>query len=470
MELLSFLHFFISFYSFGLLCIIPYTDRLIRSKSRVFTELIICCLAFSILPIILDKTSYSQASQIVSIVFYFSFFFYYKNTVQDGYQKLLFVTFLGVHMLCMGTELEFSITTLTGDFPLPVPTPANWYAMFIPVRIVLYLIVCFIMYYYFTPRLRQIKANDMKGLLALPLIFAFISIYRGAEYYYKSTPQLIYPTIFMMLAVVSFVVYWQMLRTLDSVTKNARLEADIKIQEQILASELAAYDRQGKMKEELIATITHETLTPLAVLSGYAELVAMELRRKGVDEQAAKDLDNIAEETQRISWLMDELQNHIRSEDHRRHKTKLDLSKLIVGVVRLYTPIMARIYTEINLNLPDDLPNVYACASEITQVLFNVLQNARNHTEKGKIKISAETKLDSVLVTITDTGSGIPDQLLPHVFERGISDNKEGNGLGLPICKEIIENHNGEIYIKSEYGKGTTLCFTLPIWKDEINE
>ena len=72
---------------------------------------------------------------------------------------------------------------------------------------------------------------------------------------------------------------------------------------------------------------------------------------------------------------------------------------------------------------------------------------------------------DAVTVTVSDNGEGVKPELLPHIFERGVSDG--GTGLGLPICKEVIDAHNGKIFIESEYGMGTAVTFTLPVYTGE---
>jgi signal transduction histidine kinase len=130
---------------------------------------------------------------------------------------------------------------------------------------------------------------------------------------------------------------------------------------------------------------------------------------------------------------------------------------------------------KLSVNLPDDLPPIYADSHEFTQVMFNLLQNARNHTENGSVTITAAERDDdneeenSIIVTVSDTGSGIPPDILPDIFKRGVSGLEGGTGLGLPICKEIINSHGGDIKINSRHGTGTTVSFTIPIGKEGDN-
>jgi signal transduction histidine kinase len=127
------------------------------------------------------------------------------------------------------------------------------------------------------------------------------------------------------------------------------------------------------------------------------------------------------------------------------------------------------------LNLNDDLPEVTADANRIRQVLVNLLQNAISHTSEGTITISAEAADDFVKISVADTGEGIETERLPIIFERfksrdsGIRiGNKRatgrgaGTGLGLYICRHIVEAHGGRIVVSSEVGAGTEVSFTIP--------
>jgi signal transduction histidine kinase len=237
--------------------------------------------------------------------------------------------------------------------------------------------------------------------------------------------------------------------------------------EQKLTLENAALDRLNQMKTDLMATVSHETRTPLAVMSGYAELIAKELRHKGVDAQTAADLDQISEEIQRVAGILEEMQRLSGESDNAARKDWVQLSEIINQSARLYKPILERKNTKLAVRLPESLPQVFANAGELTQILFNLLQNARNHTESGVVTISASFADGEIAVTASDTGTGIPPEFLPHAFERHSHGDAGGTGLGLSICKEIAEAHGGRITIESKIGKGTAVTFTLPANRGE---
>jgi signal transduction histidine kinase len=109
------------------------------------------------------------------------------------------------------------------------------------------------------------------------------------------------------------------------------------------------------------------------------------------------------------------------------------------------------------------LPFVYVEAEQLERVPINLLSNAIDCTQGGEITLSASADVNYVTVSVRDTGSGIPPELLPRVFERGVS-GKGGKGYGLSICKTIVEAHGGTIEVESEPGGGTNVAFTIPVY------
>jgi signal transduction histidine kinase len=191
----------------------------------------------------------------------------------------------------------------------------------------------------------------------------------------------------------------------------------------------------------------------------------MELRTQGVNEQHAKDLDTVSDEIQHIAQLMEEMQNFSRFKNEHNEKTLTSLTDLISQITRLYSHILEHHETKLNIELPETLPFVYINPGKLSQVFYNLLQNARNHTRGGKVTVTARVINNGTYIemSVADTGEGIPPDLLPHVFERGVTGRDGSMGMGLAVCKEIIMSHGGEIRIESEPGKGTVVRFTLPV-------
>jgi signal transduction histidine kinase len=125
--------------------------------------------------------------------------------------------------------------------------------------------------------------------------------------------------------------------------------------------------------------------------------------------------------------------------------------------------------SNIRLTLTIDASNsdnllVMGSSDELTQVMFNLLSNAAKHTSGGSVTVSmVELAGGLAKIIVADTGSGISDKDIPRVFERYWHGDANGTGLGLTLCREIIEAHNGSIELKSTVGRGTTVSFTLPV-------
>ena len=110
--------------------------------------------------------------------------------------------------------------------------------------------------------------------------------------------------------------------------------------------------------------------------------------------------------------------------------------------------------------------SVFGSADLLAQVLTNILQNAGQHTGNGTIALSAKKTSRTITVTVSDTGTGISGEMLPNVFERGVSDG--GTGFGLYLCKTVLESHGGSIWIESRQGNGTAVYFSLPVYEGQL--
>lgn len=193
----------------------------------------------------------------------------------------------------------------------------------------------------------------------------------------------------------------------------------------------------------------------------------MELRSKGVDAQAAADLDKIAFESKRVAQLIDSMKRLTLRDEETAKRIRLDIGEALRQTVRLYAPILERSGVTLEVYIADNLPPVLASPEEVTQVLFNLLQNAKRHTACGTITVSSERDGDGIWVCVADTGEGIAPELLANIFERGVSARQGGTGIGLAVCKEIVTSHGGAIGIQSHINKGTAVTFTLPVCRED---
>ena len=243
--------------------------------------------------------------------------------------------------------------------------------------------------------------------------------------------------------------------------------ADAHEKKMLLESENVSLEHINRLKNNLMETISHEARTPLAVLASYSGLVSMELREKNIDAQMAKDLDTISFEAKRVADLIDSMKRMTLQMEGVTARAWLDVGDVVLQIARLYKPILERNGVSLTIHIAEKLPQIFANSEELTQVIFNLLQNAKNHTEAGCVSVNVQLGNDVIETAVSDTGAGIPPDLIAAVFDRGVAGDQGGNGIGLAVCKEIIQAHGGCISIKSKVGSGTTVTFTLPVFARE---
>ncbi len=237
----------------------------------------------------------------------------------------------------------------------------------------------------------------------------------------------------------------------------------------VLFRDITREKELDSMKSQLLSIVSHELRTPLAAIKGFTTTLLREDVRW--DEASQREfLRIIDEETDRLGELIDSL---------------LDMSQIETGMLRIEPEAVqlrnlvreakdrAQRRTESHwfvMDMPAELPRVWADPRRVRQVLNNLLENAIKYSpEGGQITISCEVEPDHVLVSIADQGRGIPPEYREKVFERffqvdaATTRRTGGSGLGLSIAKGIIEAQGGKIWVDSAPGKGSIFRFTLPL-------
>jgi len=224
-----------------------------------------------------------------------------------------------------------------------------------------------------------------------------------------------------------------------------------------MASHLQENDQQ---RRAMLADVSHELRTPLTVIQGNIEGV--------LDGMYAPDetlLKSILEETQVLSHLIDDLRTLSLAESGalQLRREPVDLAALIRETVAAFQP-PAQGSLKLETSLSEGLPSLELDPERMRQVLSNLIGNALRYTPpEGKIKISLVESISDIIVSIQDSGPGIPEEDLPRIFDRFYkSSDSMGMGLGLAIAKYIIQTHGGTIRAESEAGRGTTISFSLP--------
>lgn len=224
----------------------------------------------------------------------------------------------------------------------------------------------------------------------------------------------------------------------------------------------------NRLKSAFYTDMSHEMKTPLTVIAVNAQFAAQNIRTGAVDEETVTDLTAISAEAKRLAQMVTSLVGLGRMQGGGGGGL-LNLSSLLNETARIYQSLFSRKGNMLITESPDNLPPIEGSADQLIQVLINLLSNANRHTAGGTVFVRAELLGSQIQVSVADNGEGISPELLPHVFERFCHGENGGSGLGLPICKTIIEEHGGRINIESEKGSGTRVWFTLPV-KEETHD
>lgn len=237
-----------------------------------------------------------------------------------------------------------------------------------------------------------------------------------------------------------------------------------------------------EMKSSFLSSVSHELRTPLTSILGFAKLLNKEfsknfmplveegrLVRKG--ERIQSNLNIISHEGERLTRLINDVLdlNKIESGSMGWRDERLDMNEVIDvaanSVSGMFTQTTLSLVTEIE----PDLPAVVADPDRIQQILINLLNNAAKFTEQGTVTLRAFPRFGQLRVEVVDTGTGIHTEDLAQIFEKfhqtrsdTMVNKPQGTGLGLTICREIVEHYGGRIWVESEVGVGSSFIFTIP--------
>lgn len=262
-------------------------------------------------------------------------------------------------------------------------------------------------------------------------------------------------------------------QTVSLFQMNNRVLSETKEAEQKLETEKTALESLNRMKTEFLGNVSHELKTPLTVISGYAQTTKQLAEKSDTLEadQVSRRMTLISSEAERLSLMVGQVLDVTRMEEGRMvmESVRCYADEIIHAAVETHYPILNKNRNRLDIRMESGLPAIHADPARISQVIVNLISNAVRFTTDGIITISAKNKDEKILVCVSDTGVGITAGQLPHLFQRYGKKQKSGGGqdtgtgLGLYICKHIVEQHGGEIWLESREGSGTSVFFTLPL-------
>ena len=262
-------------------------------------------------------------------------------------------------------------------------------------------------------------------------------------------------------------------QTVSLFLMNNRVLAEAKEAEQKLETEKNALEILNRMKTEFLGNVSHELKTPLTVMSGYAQTTKQLAQKPDTLDGAevSRRMTLISSEAERLSLMVKQVLDVTRMEEGRMAMEPVHCyaDEIIHTAIETHYPILNKNHNRLEIRIESGLPAVSADPARISQVIVNLISNAVRFTANGLITVSARREGSNITVCVKDTGTGINPERLPRIFERYSQKQKSdggqdtGTGLGLYICKHIVEQHGGAIWIESEEGYGTSAFFTLPV-------
>lgn len=237
---------------------------------------------------------------------------------------------------------------------------------------------------------------------------------------------------------------------------------------QKINSQIAELKRMDGIRREMVANVSHDLRTPLTTMRGYLETLLLKNGELPEEEQK-KYLETALSHSQRLGTLVEELFELAKLDSCESvvYSEAFSIGELVQDIAQKFELRARQKSIRLVATLNPDAPLIYGDIAMMQRVLENLLENSLRHTPKGG-QISMEVDVDSgnVVVRVTDSGSGIPDEDVPHIFERFYQQDKNRSasnsaGLGLAIVKRILELHGSVINVQSKLNHGTTFSFQI---------
>lgn len=228
----------------------------------------------------------------------------------------------------------------------------------------------------------------------------------------------------------------------------------------------------GQEQMDFIALAAHELRGPITVIRGYLEVLETELAGDALTDDQRQLMERLSVSANRLSSYVNNILNVSRY-DRRHLKLHLQEDRIDEIIKSMLDDLSMRARTQnriLSINIPAGLPTIAADRNSLSEVIGNLVDNALKYThEGGHVIVGAQVKNDFVEISVTDNGIGVPHSLLGHLFTKFYRSHRSresvgGTGLGLYICKAIVESHGGSIGARSKEGEGSVFSFTVPVY------
>ena len=232
-----------------------------------------------------------------------------------------------------------------------------------------------------------------------------------------------------------------------------------------------------KLKSAFLATMSHELRTPLNSIIGFTGILLQKLVGP-LGEEQEKQLKMVQGSARHLLDLINDVLDisKIEAGEIEIRNEKLEFEKVILKSVEKILPLAEKKGLKVTTGISSSIGEIISDQRRLEQVMLNLLSNAVKFTDQGEINIKSKVIDGQIMTSVRDSGIGIKPENVETLFipfkqiDSGLTRQYEGTGLGLSICKRIVELLGGRIWVESEFGKGSTFIFTLPIIKDKNDE
>ncbi len=241
-----------------------------------------------------------------------------------------------------------------------------------------------------------------------------------------------------------------------------------------LGRQQRAVEEASRLKSQFLSNMSHELRTPLNSVMALSRVLIMQAKSK-LSEEEVSYLEVIERNGKNLLRMINEILDLAKIEAGRMdvHPKAFSFAQILENILESIMPLAKEKQLELRADIPDDLPHLESDELRVSQILQNLLGNAVKFTDAGRVSVSVRSDPENMIVQVDDTGIGIAESDLPHIFDEfrqadGTSTRRhEGTGLGLAIARKTAQMLGGEISVLSMLGKGSTFTLTLPIaWQN----
>ncbi|XID95575.1 ATP-binding protein [Paenibacillaceae bacterium WGS1546] len=231
----------------------------------------------------------------------------------------------------------------------------------------------------------------------------------------------------------------------------------------------AKLEELHEKKDEFLANTSHELRNPLHGMISMSQVV-LDREREAISETSIRELETVLKVGRRMSFMLNDLLDVVRLKENRLrlHRSSLALQPIVGGVVDMMRFMTDGKPVELKIRIPEPFPRVLADENRLIQILFNLLHNAVKFTHRGEVVAEAYVKNGQAHIVVSDTGIGMDEETMRRAFEpyeqaHARKGYEGGFGLGLSICKQLVELHGGTIAVRSAPDQGSRFVFTLQL-------